>query len=115
MPSVIFRLEHCINFKSSFFPSLEYFAEPVVCFLQMRVDGARFRLRDARIYCPFQPKEHEKSACPVTVIREYTQREETVESLAQKGLRSDTHNFADPNVLVDKLKVVLAEASRLNF
>jgi hypothetical protein len=104
-----------VSFKSFFVPSLVYLAELIARCLQMRVDGARFRLRDARIYSPFQPKEHEKSACPVTVIREYTQREETVESLAQKGLRSETHNFADPNVLVDKLKVVLAEASRLKF
>lgn len=82
---------------------------------QMRVDGARFRLRDARIFCPFQPKEGEKSRCPISVIREYTQREETVEALAQKGLRSETHNFADPNALADKLKVVSTTTERLSF
>ncbi|GAQ82141.1 hypothetical protein KFL_001010260 [Klebsormidium nitens] len=81
----------------------------------MRVDGARFRLRDARIYCPFQPKEGEKSICPVSVIREYTQREESFEALAQRGLGSETHNFADPNALTDKLKVVSTTTERLTF
>lgn len=77
----------------------------------LRVDGVLMRLRDTRVYCSFGNNEEAK---PV-VLRERCWREATFASLSAKGYPSDSAAYADPNLIAQKLPVVMQKTEKLKI
>eukprot|EP00850_Spirogloea_muscicola_P021427 SM000249S08238 [mRNA] locus=s249:1124:3864:+ [translate_table: standard] len=75
----------------------------------LRVDGALMRLRDARLFCPFSENPVEVPK----VLREWSHREETFESLAKRGLPATPASYADPTMALDVIKVVASKVEKL--
>eukprot|EP00850_Spirogloea_muscicola_P003609 SM000014S00397 [mRNA] locus=s14:1148346:1151401:+ [translate_table: standard] len=75
----------------------------------LRVDGALMRLRDARLFCPFSENPVEVPK----VLREWSHREETFESLAKRGLPAMPASYADPTMALDVIKVVASKVETL--
>ncbi|KAI3712284.1 hypothetical protein L1987_70835 [Smallanthus sonchifolius] len=73
----------------------------------LRVDGVLMRLRDTRVVCNFS--EHTK---PV-ILRDISWREATFKALASKGYPSDSASYNDPNVIGQRLPVVLHKTQKL--
>uniref|UniRef100_A0A7N0ZRB5 TIP41-like protein n=1 Tax=Kalanchoe fedtschenkoi TaxID=63787 RepID=A0A7N0ZRB5_KALFE len=74
----------------------------------LRVDGVLMRLRDTRMHCVFG-----ESMNP-TILRECCWREATFRALSAKGL-PDTAVYSDPNIISQKLPVVLHRTQKLVF
>ncbi|XP_073005068.1 TIP41-like protein [Typha latifolia] len=77
----------------------------------LRVDGVLMRLRDTRIYCAFDSNDN---AGP-TVLRENCWREATIQSLRAKGYPLDPAAYGDPNVIIQRLPVVMQKTQRLKI
>ncbi|XP_062212480.1 TIP41-like protein [Phragmites australis] len=77
----------------------------------LRVDGVLMRLRDTRIYCSFGNSDEAK---PV-VLRECCWREATFASLTAKGYPSDSAAYADPNLVAQKLPIVMQKTQKLKI
>nr|CAB3498114.1 unnamed protein product [Digitaria exilis] len=77
----------------------------------LRVDGVLMRLRDTRLHCPFGNGDGAK---PV-VLRECCWREATFASLSAKGYPSDSAAYADPNLIAQKLPVVMQKIQKLKI
>ncbi|GJT71788.1 TIP41-like protein [Tanacetum coccineum] len=73
----------------------------------LRVDGVLMRLRDTRVLCTFS-----ESAKPV-IVRDICWREATFKALASKGYPSDNASYNDPNVISQRLPVVLHKTQKL--
>nr|QPZ44572.1 Tip41-like protein [Hemerocallis fulva] len=76
----------------------------------LRVDGALMRLRDTRVYCSFT----DDNAKPV-ILRQICWREATMQSLAAKGLPSDSASYSDPNLISQKLPIITQKTQKLNL
>ncbi|KAK3149269.1 hypothetical protein QOZ80_3AG0215140 [Eleusine coracana subsp. coracana] len=77
----------------------------------LRVDGVLMRLRDTRIYCSFGNGDEAK---PV-VLRECCWREATFASLSAKGYPSDSAAYSDPNIIAQKLPMVMQKTQKLKI
>ncbi|KAF6176248.1 hypothetical protein GIB67_023539 [Kingdonia uniflora] len=75
----------------------------------LRVDGVLMRLRDTRVHCAFEKDEN-----PV-VLRDSCWREATFQSLAAKGLPSDSAAYSDPNLISKRLPVVMHKTQKLKI
>ncbi|PIA56675.1 hypothetical protein AQUCO_00700793v1 [Aquilegia coerulea] len=75
----------------------------------LRVDGVLMRLRDTRMYCSFK-----KNADP-TVLRESCWREATFQSLSSKGFPSDSAAYSDPNLISQRLPIVMQSTQKLKI
>ncbi|KAL5713991.1 TIP41-like protein [Ranunculus cassubicifolius] len=75
----------------------------------LRVDGVLMRLRDTRMYCSFG-----NNADP-TVLRESCWREATFQSLASKGYPSDSASYSDPNLISQRLPIVMKRTQKLKI
>lgn len=75
----------------------------------LRVDGVLMRLRDTRMQCIF-----DQSPTPV-VLRECSWREATFPSLSAKGYPSDSQAYNDPNIISQRLPVILQKTQKLKF
>ncbi|KVH93321.1 TIP41-like protein [Cynara cardunculus var. scolymus] len=73
----------------------------------LRVDGVLMRLRDTRILCTFS-----ENTKPV-ILREICWRESTFKALASKGYPSDSASYNDPNVISQRLPIVLHKTQKL--
>ncbi|XP_039828469.1 TIP41-like protein isoform X2 [Panicum virgatum] len=77
----------------------------------LRVDGVLMRLRDTRLHCSFGNGDGAK---PV-VLRECCWREATFASLSAKGYPSDSAAYADPNLIAQKLPIVMQKTQKLKI
>uniref|UniRef100_A0A0A9HPF0 TIP41-like protein n=1 Tax=Arundo donax TaxID=35708 RepID=A0A0A9HPF0_ARUDO len=77
----------------------------------LRVDGVLMRLRDTRLYCSFGNGDEAK---PV-VLCERCWREATFASLSAKGYPSDSAAYSDPNLIVQKLPIVMQKTQKLKI
>jgi len=77
----------------------------------LRVDGVLMRLRDTRLHCSFGNGGEAK---PV-VLRECCWREATFASLSAKGYPSDSAAYADPNLIAQKLPIVMQKTQNLKI
>lgn len=75
----------------------------------LRVDGVLMRLRDTRMYCSFT-----NNADP-TILRESCWREATFQSLASNGFPSDSAAYGDPNLISQRLPVVMKRVQKLKI
>lgn len=75
----------------------------------LRVDGVLMRLRDTRVVCTFS-----EDAKPV-ILRDISWRETTFKALASKGYPSDSASYNDPNVISQRLPIVLHKTQKLRF
>ncbi|KAJ9537961.1 hypothetical protein OSB04_030694 [Centaurea solstitialis] len=75
----------------------------------LRVDGMLMRLRDTRILCNFS-----ENTKPV-ILREICWRESTFKALASKGYPSDSASYNDPNVISQRLPIVLHKTQKLKI
>ncbi|KAK9071112.1 hypothetical protein SSX86_009680 [Deinandra increscens subsp. villosa] len=75
----------------------------------LRVDGVLMRLRDTRVVCTFS--ENKK---PV-ILRDISWRETTFKALASKGYPSDSASYNDPNVISQRLPIVLHKTQKLKI
>ncbi|KAF9600225.1 hypothetical protein IFM89_005049 [Coptis chinensis] len=75
----------------------------------LRVDGVLMRLRDTRMYCSFK-----NNADPI-VLRESCWREATFQSLSGKGYPSDSAAYSDPNLISQRLPVVMHKSQKLQI
>ncbi|KAF5760328.1 putative TIP41-like protein [Helianthus annuus] len=73
----------------------------------LRVDGVLMRLRDTRVVCNFS-----ENTKPV-ILRDVSWREATFKALASKGYPSDSASYNDPNVISQRLPVVLHKTQKL--
>ncbi|KAJ0821501.1 putative TIP41-like protein [Helianthus annuus] len=73
----------------------------------LRVDGVLMRLRDTRVVCNFN-----ENTKPV-ILRDVSWREATFKALASKGYPSDSASYNDPNVISQRLPVVLHKTQKL--
>ncbi|OVA15929.1 TIP41-like protein [Macleaya cordata] len=75
----------------------------------LRVDGVLMRLRDTRMYCAF-----ENNTNPF-ILRESCWREATFQSLSAKGFPSDSAAYSDPNLISQRLPVVMQKTQKLKL
>ncbi|KAF8404939.1 hypothetical protein HHK36_009834 [Tetracentron sinense] len=75
--------------------------------LWLRVDGALMRLRDTRMHCTFG-----NSANPI-ILRESCWREATFQALSAKGYPSDSAAYSDPNIISQRLPIIMHKTQRL--
>lgn len=75
----------------------------------LRVDGVLMRLRDTRLHCTFVAPG--KSV----ILRESCWRETSFESLASKGLPTDSSAYSDPSISSERLPVILQRTQKLNI
>ncbi|KAD2393135.1 hypothetical protein R6Q59_007487 [Mikania micrantha] len=73
----------------------------------LRVDGVLMRLRDTRVVCNFSDNTE-----PV-ILRDVSWRETTFKALASKGYPSDSASYNDPNVIGQRLPIVLHKTQKL--
>ncbi|XP_076919473.1 TIP41-like protein [Bidens hawaiensis] len=73
----------------------------------LRVDGVLMRLRDTRVVCNFS--ENTKSV----ILRDVSWREATFKALASKGYPCDSASYNDPNVISQRLPIVLHKTQKL--
>ncbi|KAJ3669825.1 hypothetical protein LUZ60_010149 [Juncus effusus] len=78
----------------------------------LRVDGVLMRLRDTRVYCSFN--ENNENSKP-NIIREICWRESSFRNLSAKGQISDSIAYGDPNVIQDKLPIVMHKNQKLKI
>uniref|UniRef100_A0A0A9DT14 TIP41-like protein n=1 Tax=Arundo donax TaxID=35708 RepID=A0A0A9DT14_ARUDO len=77
----------------------------------LRVDGVLMRLKDTRLYCSFGNGDESK---PV-VLRECCWREATFASLSAKGYPLDSAAYSDPNLIAQKLPIVMQKTQKLKI
>ncbi|KAF3788311.1 TIP41-like protein [Nymphaea thermarum] len=77
----------------------------------LRVDGVLMRLRDTRMYCSFT-NNHEKVPY---VLRECCWRECTFKALSASGFPSDSASYSDPNLISQRLPVVVQKTQKLTL
>lgn len=75
----------------------------------LRVDGVLMRLRDTRVVCNFS-----ENSKPV-ILRDISWRESTFKALASKGFPSDSGSYNDPNVISQRLPIVLHKTQKLKI
>ncbi|KAK9060342.1 hypothetical protein SSX86_021046 [Deinandra increscens subsp. villosa] len=75
----------------------------------LRVDGVLMRLRDTRVVCNFSEKTK-----PV-ILRDVSWRETTFKALASKGYPSDSASYNDPNVISQRLPIILHKTQKLKI
>ncbi|KAK1414534.1 hypothetical protein QVD17_30280 [Tagetes erecta] len=73
----------------------------------LRVDGVLMRLRDTRVVCNFR-----ENTRPV-ILRDVSWRETTFKALASKGYPSDSASYNDPNIIGQRLPIVLHKTQKL--
>ncbi|XP_076936991.1 TIP41-like protein [Bidens hawaiensis] len=73
----------------------------------LRVDGVLMRLRDTRVVCNFS-----ENTKPV-ILRDVSWREATFKALASKGYPSDSASYNDPNVISQRLPVIMHKTQKL--
>ncbi|CAI0472106.1 unnamed protein product [Linum tenue] len=73
----------------------------------LRVDGVLMRLRDTRIYCAFSD-----GANPV-ILRESCWRQVTFQALSAKGYPIDDSAYSDPNIISQRLPVIMHRTQKL--
>ncbi|XXG44452.1 hypothetical protein AAC387_Pa01g4253 [Persea americana] len=93
---------------SSWFLLLRFWSL-IQIFLQLRVDGVLMRLRDTRMYCCFGSNGNTK---PV-VLRDICWREATFQELSAKGFPSDSAAYSDPNLISQRLSILLHKTQKL--
>ncbi|CAL4919205.1 unnamed protein product [Urochloa decumbens] len=77
----------------------------------LRVDGVLMRLRDTRLHCSFGNNDGAKPL----VLRECCWREATFASLSAKGYPSDSAAYADPNIIAQRLPIVMQKTQKLKI
>lgn len=75
----------------------------------LRVDGVLMRLRDTRMHCVFS-----ENSFPV-ILRESCWRECTFSELASRGFPVDSAAYNDPNIISQRLPVVMHKTQRLKL
>ncbi|XP_058070028.1 TIP41-like protein isoform X2 [Magnolia sinica] len=75
----------------------------------LRVDGVLMRLRDTRMYCAFGSDNREK---PI-ILRESCWREATFQELSAKGFPSDSAAYGDPNLINQRLSIIMHKTQKL--
>ncbi|CAN1164650.1 TIP41-like protein [Linum perenne] len=73
----------------------------------LRVDGVLMRLRDTRIHCGFS------DSCEPVILRESCWRQATFEALSAKGYPIDDSAYSDPNIISQRLPVVMRRTQKL--
>ncbi|CAI0472107.1 unnamed protein product [Linum tenue] len=81
--------------------------EPILFYDELRVDGVLMRLRDTRIYCAFSD-----GANPV-ILRESCWRQVTFQALSAKGYPIDDSAYSDPNIISQRLPVIMHRTQKL--
>ncbi|CAN1812978.1 TIP41-like protein [Linum perenne] len=81
--------------------------EPILFYDELRVDGVLMRLRDTRIHCGFS------DSCEPVILRESCWRQATFEALSAKGYPIDDSAYSDPNIISQRLPVVMRRTQKL--
>ncbi|KAG9440304.1 hypothetical protein H6P81_020469 [Aristolochia fimbriata] len=77
----------------------------------LRVDGVLMRLRDTRFYCSFGS---DPNAIPI-ILRENCWREVTFQDLSAQGFSSDSASYSDPNLIMQRIPVIMKKIQKLRF